>query len=651
MKKLISILIVLVLASSIILTGCGGDGTSESTGGSGGLLGSESTADVSETALNNFFAKLKEGNYTVGCEDGLLKASVYSKDLVDFYFDIYDGYTRYNGITLMTVNEKETFSAYLGEDSLEFISFADEGKAIDVAATGEKIQDFKLKLPSCLIEAAGDNVWDIFYNDVDEPLQFITKDDSAKSLIQIYAAIGDIAMPRMQDVYLVLDAEDPTEAHLKTSFTSGYPEIADVDLVIKFGDAKSDARAEAWMNDENREYPAVKTGWDEADVMNLNAIYLPGYGETGLPFPDFATYALTIDISKILGENKITVRDCKATQDDMSEYEDKLEKAGFTAATDDDGNECFRLLLREDYKCYSSLYLEYNDGATIVGTTYYDFPKYEGLDEINEKISGQGYPELPADDNLSDFSAVDVVYETTESWLYFFGYDTVLHVTVRFDDQAKAEDYIKAYTESLEGFIPDEEGGEEEEFDDDEYDAVAAYLGEDSEELLRFSYLEDEDLFYRLKTKEGTKTFKYIFNDDSTVSLLFKTENFIPADDVAAELKEAGFPGIDLSGYDNCRDHRKFQKTMFGQDYDLELSLSFRFETAEEADALIEEYVTTLKDEHGFDRTNPKNISMSTAWAYSKEEGGKLLVYGFDYVQYSTVVNVKFRVMDIPEEY
>ena len=246
---------------------------------------------------------------------------------------------------------------------------------------------------------------------------------------------------------------------------------------------------------------------------------------------------------------------------------------------------------------------------------------------------------------MTDLSAVDRSAEQTESWLYFFDYDQVLFVDAAYADRDEAERYVAEYIESLEGFEPDD-GGEEEDYDG-EYDSVSLYLGDDIGSHRRFTYLEGEDVFYKCKTPEGLKSFKYRFNEDGkTLTLMFKSEKYVTAEEAGAALKEAGFPEISLAAYDSCRDFVKFQKTMYGQDYPLDLSPSFEFETSDDAAAFLDSYISVLKDDNSFDITNPAEVNMNKPMAYVKEADGKTLVFGFDYRDGWTTVITEFRVVE-----
>ncbi|MBR3059760.1 MAG: copper amine oxidase N-terminal domain-containing protein [Oscillospiraceae bacterium] len=595
-----------------------------------------SPAEISEAAMENFLAKVEAGDYTIECEAGV-KATVCSDDLVYYTRDIRHDDVDYDGFAIMTVNGNETFEGYLNEDGLTRITFLQEGKAIDAAADGAAIQDLDSKLINWWIDLSDGNIWDLFYNDVQNPLRLVSNADEVKALVRLYGDIGAMAMPRMQEVYLELDGEDPTSAHIRTSFSEGYPNIGDVDILVTFGGTEADPRAEAWMKDPDRAYPEARTEWG-ADEINLNAIFLPEYGLTAVPFPDFATYAFTLDVGAILEEDVIRVRDAKATEADMQAYAGKLLEKGFQAVTDEEGNTCYRLLLREAYQCYSSICLEYDEGVTLTAEKYYEFPKYSGLEEINGLVTAAGYAALPEDGKLSGFAGVDRANEMTESWLYFFDFDLGLYVDIQYADRAAAEAYVQSYIASLAGFEPDYEG------EDEDYNEAEDYLG--AEEAARFAALKDEDIFYRCVTPEGQKTFKYRFNEDGeTFSLLFKAEKFVGPEEVKTRLAEAGFPEIGLEAYSTCRDFKLFHKTMYGLDNQLDLSLSLDFETAEEAEAFLDEYITFLRDENDFEIMNPDTINMDKAIAYGKEVDGSLLVFGLNYQPETTLASIAFWVV------
>ena len=82
---------------------------------------------------------------------------------------------------------------------------------------------------------------------------------------------------------------------------------------------------------------------------------------------------------------------------------------------------------------------------------------------------------------------------------------------------------------------------------------------------------------------------------------------------------------------------------MYGRDLPLELSLSFKFETAAEAEAFLEKYISALQDA-SFDVTPPASVEIGKSRAYSKEEGPVILIFAFDYTEGSTEIPIEFRV-------
>ena len=171
-----------------------------------------------------------------------------------------------------------------------------------------------------------------------------------------------------------------------------------------------------------------------------------------------------------------------------------------------------------------------------------------------------------------------------------------------------------------------------------------------AEEAKKFAALQDEDVFYRSETKEGQKTFKYRFNEDGeTVSFLFKAEDYVAPEELKTRLAEAGYPEIGLDAYSSCRDFRLFRKTMYGQDLLMDLSLSLLFDTPAEAEAFLDQYITSLRDENDFEILNPANIDMDKPIAYGKEADGKLLVFGLNYTPETTLASIEFRILE-PED-
>lgn len=671
MKKLLCIrnlvLSVLLLAAVLALGSCGRKKSSPASTTAGAFGGS--SAELSETALTNFFSKIAAGNYVMEFKDHV-KISVVSEDLVvyeygeDYGIGFGDGIAYYE-MAIATVNGRETFNLFYGERGAKQVFFSGEGKARELTSAGKGSQYVATRLPDYWNDpaVAEGNIWNLFTNDPENPYRFVATDYAGvmADSMQIIAGIGDNAMGRMQEIYLELNGSDPTEAHLKTSFASGLTPIPDVDITITFGGATAEARASAWMNDPDREVPAAKTGWTQTDGMNLNAVFLPDYGMTAVPFPCFATYAFVLDITRILSDDEVTLRDCRATERDLQDYIGQLTAAGF-APVEGSGGGIYRKMLREDYHCSSELALQYDGGVTVVARKSYDFPTCEGLAAINGKITPLGYPALPENAALSDFSGVDRAYELIESWLYFFDYDADLYVSFRYDDRAAAEEYLSAYIAALEeaGFAL-AYNEEEENYGAFDPDGVGASRPEVGRAAL-LTYLPDEDNYYKRRSATGLQTFRFRFGEGG-VDLLFKSEKYVLADECESRTAAAGFPAFDVpdGNYESARDLRRFQKVMYGKDLSLCLGVSLSFEKAPDAaeSATARAFLDGLFDgtliPAGFAPATPDDdVTVNKPYKFFRDEtvdnSTVRYIVGLDYSDDLTIVNLEFRVEERAQE-
>ena len=551
----------------------------------------------SEAAMNNFLNRLEEGNYVMKAKD-YLTTTVYSRDQVNFEYDE----DTYNDFTAVSVND-EAFQIYLDEQPPK-AQYLGEGQAIDVAAK---------RLPNGWLNLAEGNIWNLFYNTQEDPLKFVSYDDTLKQSVLSLVGYSDMTLRLMHEVYLTLDKEDPSTAHIQAEMDEDmvarlFPE--DIDVEITFGNAQSNATADAWMADPV--YPDPKTGWDDVDEFIFNSVFLPEYGLEAVPFPAFASYAMTVDQENFVTDDEVCIRDPHAIKQDMDYYAADLIAAGFRDVKETvDGVEktFYRKLLREDYKCYSSIELEYNNGVNLIAKKWYDFPVYDDLDSINNVVEAAGYPALPASENFTSCKGTDRASEMSESWLYFFNYDLGLYVDVDYKDKEETLNYIKEYEEALSnaGFMPVK--------DEEEEDAV------------------------RYDSENGFYSFRYNFLDDDTVSFLFKSEKYIGPAEAEQMVKEAGFPTISLSEPITCRDLRAFEKVRYGRERKATFTVSQKFESAEKAEAFLAAYEEALNAE-GFDRENPDVVgSLKQVVIYNPE---KEMFVGIDYFPEQASVNLDF---------
>ena len=359
----------------------------------------------SEKAMKNFLNKLEEGNYVMTVKD-YLTTTVSSRDLVNFEYEE-EIYRDFSAVSV----DNESFQIFLDEDPLE-AQYLGEGQAIDAASK---------RLPNSWVELADGNIWNLFYNIQEEPLKFVSYDETLKQSLLSFVGYNENALRLMHEVYLILDKEEPTSARIQAEIDEDFVarvNYDDIDVQIVFGNAPGNAKAEAWM--ANPVYPEKRDGWTETDEFVFNSVFLPGYGLEAIPFPAFASYALSVDGVNFIMTDEVDIRDAHATQQDMADYAVELIRNGFREVKENvDGVEktFYRKMLREDYKCYSSILLEYNDGVDLIAKKYYDFPIYDDLAEINKVIEATGYPALPASENFTSYKGTDRANEMSESWL------------------------------------------------------------------------------------------------------------------------------------------------------------------------------------------------------------------------------------------
>ncbi|MCR5793855.1 MAG: hypothetical protein K6G61_00735 [Solobacterium sp.] len=593
--------------------------------------GSETAEADSEKAMENFLAKLEEGNYVLNAA-GYLKTTVASRDQVTFEYTE----DNYNDFTVMSVND-ETFQAIITDGALEEARYLGEGQAIEAAA---------VRLPNYWMdESVSDgNIWNLFYNTPEEPLKFMSHEEVLKKNILSYVGYADNAVRLMQDVYLVLDAEDPSTAHIQAVVDDDLVarvNYDDIDVEITFGNAQTNELADAWMKDPV--YPEARSEWSEVDEFIFNSVFLPEYGLDAIPFPSFASYALKVDDQNFVMDDEVFIRDAHASEEDMADYITLLLSEGFSEAkeTDEDGTEktYYRKMLRDEYKCYSSINLEYDNGVSLTAKKYYDFPVYDTLDAVNEAITKAGFAELPASDNFTSVLGTDKAYEMTEGWLYFFDYDLGLYVDIAFDDKDAVTAYLNDYQKSLE-----EAGWTAVRNAEEEMDTVSAYLHADRETLGEegFKALRDEEdgeamPADRYESPNGNAEFRYRFNDDNTFTMLLSSERYYSADETEKMITDAGFPAIELNDTVACRDLRMFHKVREGRDTKAFLAVSVEFESTEEAEEFLNSYETALNDA-GFDRENPDVAGTLKRNALVNADGS--MVVGIDF--FDSPVSVYF---------
>lgn len=548
--------------------------------------GKEPAPADSEKAMDNFLAKISEGNYTIDAP--FVKATAFSKDLV--YFEYED--EMYTDYAVMSVND-EVFQANLTESGLGEVKFVQEGQALDAA--GKKLLNYWLD-----DSVSEGNIYNLFYNIQEEPLKFVSYEDVVKESLLPFVGYGEMALAKTEEVYLQLDAEDPTSAHITAVIEDD--EVAriyydDIDITVTLGDAQDNAVAEEWM--KAPVYPTARTEWNDMDLFVFDSVFFQGYGADAIPFPTFASYALSVDGENFVWDDEVSIRDSHATEEDAAAYRQTLIQNGFTEVkeTEKNGTEktYYRRLLREEYKCYDSIAVEYDNGVNIIANKYYDFPTYDGLDAINAEITKLGYPALPASDNIASFYGKDTKFASIESWLYFFDYYLLMYVDVDYKDYDEVMTYLADYGKALEAasFVPNET--------EDMGEEITVY-----------------------KSADGANSYEYHFDPDGTLQMRFSANKTLSASEVQNLIKAAGFPAIELKDPAEGRDLRKYAKARMDSDMDVYVTFSQKYATVEEAGAVFDAYEAALTDA-GFGRVSPENVGCYKSIAIYNEDTGMLV--------------------------
>ena len=592
MKKflilLISVLLIVVVATCFVACNKQNDSNvsqldPHSVNSDGGR-DTRTPAEISESAMNNFLTKVQNGNYTIETQD-YLTISAYSQNLVIIdYADKTDfAYMAANG---------DAFRGVLEEDSVTNVTYVDNTNALEAASD---------RLLACWIDIADGNIWNVFYNDPQKPLEFISNDLSIKNSLMNFAELGPMVIGNMKNVILELDAEDPTVAHIKATFEEGSG-VQDIDVKVTFGASFSDPRAEAWMN--NPTYPETREEWTSSDVFAFNSIFLAGYGEKAVPFVNGGSYAMTVTFD--VAAEKAEVRDAHATEQGYNDYLKTLQNKGFVR---DETTGAYRLLLREEYSVYSSLSVTYDDnGLYILAKRYYDNPHYEGLTNVNAVLKAHGFAELATNEKIISTTAIDDCKQRNEGLWYFFNYDLDLDVLVEFDDETAIEKYVEAYIDIIEnnGFVA--------RYTDDELD--------------------------KYETFDSSKLFRYRV-EDLSLRLLFRSEKYVTAQEVKETVENAGFPEIDLSAYFSARDITKYRTFMDAANTQNCLTLTLLFESAHSAEEWLEGYITAkIIDELALLPVNPQSVGSQKQNGYGDAEKGFAVC--FDYDSKSAMVYLDF---------
>ncbi|MCR5349678.1 MAG: hypothetical protein K6E20_01655 [Acholeplasmatales bacterium] len=626
----------LLYSSAFMLLSCGGDNNNKKESSSEEVYsssdGQSQTSEIvssvseesssiaisSEVVMNNFIGNLDEFKYVIDTPN-YRTINISSNNLVSYNYTL-EGKLDYSYMTIKKENSigkmvDETFKATFEGESIKELEFIGSNKSIDYVYTS---------LPNywTTYDVCEGNIWNLFYNNVDDPLEFMSKDETVIETCRSLANIGDMFLSRID--HIVLKASDITANNVTVTikYNDGYPKLDDIEFTISFGNPKGDPKAKAWMEDENRLYPVAMTEYSDVYEFILDSVFLPGYGITAVPFPDYTSYAMTINDSSYASTNEVVMRDSHAKEEDKTEYINKLKTLGFEEIQDELSGGTYltkyRKVLRENYKCYAELLVEYDEtyGVSIFASKYYDAEQYDNLDDINNAINSVGFIKLNKTDNFTEVYATDEKYQRAEDFLYFFDYDLCLNVQIKFNDIDKVNTYMDNYINTL----------------------------------LENNYKKAEqesEVYYEYMDANIKKSVRYAIQGDSLL-MLFKSEKYINNQTAYDKLLENGFLSASVDNLVNCRDMYNYLHVKFNYDDTLAYSLQYVFNTAEEvtkyldnvkANALENDFVN-LDDYDG----EYKRADLLKTHTYIYDDGTTIKIFSFEYTDGSLQTGFDYRV-------
>ena len=550
--------------------------------------------EISELAMNNFVKKLETGNYTV---TGGNRVTVNAGSPEQVFFEYEKEFDPFC-YAFMTAKD-ETFEAmlYKTDDEVDGVVFKAPGNALNAAGD---------LLPTYWISVTDGHLFELFYNNIEKPLEFVSNDLTVKKTLVSLAGYNERALERTQQVNMDFDAQDPATVHFTAVVEDDLVariEYDDLDLTLTFGAGTTDPRVTKWIG--NPQYPRERTGWTKEDGYILDNVFFRDYGVKAVPFPAVSTYAMIFDKNAYSNYTCIRLTDSHWTEKDVEDYKELLRKEGDKEEPGvlPNGIEetVFRKVLREDYRCYAQLFPHYDEGLELIGNLYYDNPVYDGLAAISDAVSKHGFQELPDTDVFSGWKASDTSASQSEGWLDYFDYDFYMGFTLEFNDREKAQEYLSDYTDKLidNGFLNRYTPGQENRMCASPNDYVT----------FRYFFTEAE---------EGEEP-------DNTVYLEFKNQKSLTVEEALDLLKKYGLPEIDFHGDISAKEvSRYYYET--GEFEGLRLNVYQPYDTMEDAEQYLDSLVPVL-NEQGYYEFNPQKVGSQRQFLYLNEEAMKYVAF------------------------
>ncbi len=542
--------------------------------------------EISEKAMENFVKKLEAGNYLV--KNSKFATIAVSPELA---------YIEYPHEGLPTVYafmsvKGETFQAMIDEEEIDRVYFVSNGTALE--ALGEMI-------PNSWITLTENNLWEIFYNDPEKPLEFTSNDVSVKTTMVALGGYSEFALPRMGEVRMTLDAMNPTKAHFSAEVSDdpvARIEYANLDLTIEFGAGKIEPRIEKWL--KNPVYPPTRTAWTKEDLGTMELIFHRDYGNEAMPFPAASSYAMIFDDSHYMSEGTIILTDSHSSEKDVEDYKQLLRDKGFEEAEgkrmDGSAATVFRKVLREDYKAYSQLYVAFDKGLYVEGSVYYDEPELEGIAAISELVQQHGFAPLSETDVFGEWITRNIAASKSESWAYFFDYNLYSQIKLQYQDFEKAKAYLSNYADKMLNM------GFKKAYTPGENNRMVA----SSNDMVSFEYHFSEE-------------------EDNTVTLLFKNQKTLNPMEVDLLLRAHGLPDIDVFGIISAKDTARYYHEISGFE-GLHLFIYQPYSTEEKAEEYLDSLVERLVD-MDYLPIDPQRLGCSRTYLFFNEELRKYVAF------------------------
>ena len=591
MKKNKSIL--LTLLGSLLLAACNATNpSSEEIPDSGQTPSSQKEP---EEIIHNFFRQIQGNNYSIQ-SPGFYTAEVFSQDLVHLDFEGYDSY-------FMTLNRNELYSLALDDgDPLDDhdIKFLGKGKAVEA-------KDAYPYLLDSWGYYISENLWDTFTTHPDDPLRFtIDKESLGGHIVEYVASIPGAYKASIDTIDLILNQENPTAASIEIDFIDESIPTKNVDIV--FGIEKKDLVVDAWLNNDNRDYPATQEAWTEEDAVAFDAVYnqtVEHIMNEAVPFPnEFKTRTFYRYPNYFGEEASFFITDTLATKEGYEEYVANLvKKYGFEKHQETiDGVSVDRYdkllyTYRDIYLTYSSIYIEYTDeGVSMKAEQTYNPITFQGRDAVNSFLEKMHFIAFPQEDCLTSFLAYDDTLEQSESYSFITPYTRSLRVEIRHNDMNQSETYLNQYYQDLEkeGFVRSPN---------------SPFISKEEEE-------------YSSRMTCGLS--------EDTIYFEFWYMEYMKDDDVLAWLDQYGFPTIDVkhlnaTAKDSTR-YYQYDALVYQKDI---LALDVSFNSADERNDFMTAFVLNLINHEGFvEWDDPKKLKVARRdTAFYNASKGLIIAY------------------------